>query len=84
MFDLKTSLNSLGIVLTLVGVYVVYLNSPLNEHAIDGGSADTDFDKMRRQAQRRNLLMRCGVYTVLVGSLLQLTSNYIPAEVSSS
>jgi hypothetical protein len=79
MFDLKTSLNSAGLVLTLVGVYVVYVNSPLNEHVIDDGNASTDDGKIAHRMRWRNRLMKYGVYTVLAGSVLQLASNYAPA-----
>ena len=60
MFDFKTSLNSLGILLTLGGVYMVYKNSPLNEHQIDGGRPDTDFDKIAHVAKRKNDGSRLG------------------------
>ena len=79
MFDWKTNLNSLGIVLTIVGVWILYVNSPINFDGIDGGTADTDFKALGRQVLRRNRLMTLGVYAILAGSALQLASNYVPA-----
>ncbi len=77
LLDLKTSLNSLGVLLTLVGVYVVYVNSPINESVIGVGSADTDFNEIRRLTAKKNWRMKLGVFTVIAGSLLQLVSNYV-------
>jgi hypothetical protein len=78
MCDFKTIINSLGLVLTIIGVYVLYINSPLNISEIDGGDASTDFNAIKLQTQRANHLMKIGVYTVLAGTVLQLVSNFIP------
>jgi hypothetical protein len=80
MFDLKMTLNSLGLLLTMIGVYVVYHYSPLNFDKIDGGNASTDNTKEERAVARRNHLLRVGVYVVIAGSLLQLVSNFIPSS----
>ncbi|TCZ78322.1 hypothetical protein [Lysobacter sp. N42] len=79
MVDWKVIANSLGIVLTMIGVYMVYANSPINHHIIDGGSLDTDFAAIERATIRRNRLMTLGVYIVLGGSMLQLASNFLPS-----
>jgi hypothetical protein len=79
LLDLKTSLNSLGILLTLVGVYVVYINSPINESVVGGGGADTDFNEIERLTTQKNKRMKVGVFVVLAGSVLQLISNYLPS-----
>jgi hypothetical protein len=76
--NLKTTINSLGIVLTIVGVYIVYINSPLNFDTIDGGNFSTDFEEIKRVTNSKNKWMRNGVYIIIIGSLLQLVSNYIP------
>jgi hypothetical protein len=78
-FDLKTSINSVGLVLSMTGVYIVYANSPLNESVISGGGASTDFVKIERETKRKNVLMRTGIYLVLGGTFLQLASNYLPS-----
>jgi uncharacterized membrane protein len=78
LVDLKTIINSVGILLTIVGVYIVYKNSPINFHTIDGGTASTDFEANRRKTERKNLLIRVGVHVILWGSALQLISNFIP------
>ena len=83
MFDIKTAVNSLGLVLTFIGTLLVYLNSPLNEHSINGGSASTNFDEVQADAKRKNILMRYGVFAVLFGTLLQLCSNYWPSAAQS-
>jgi hypothetical protein len=78
MLDTRAVVNSLGLLLTIVGVYVVYRNSPLNESNVDGGIASTDFEATERRMNRTNRLLRVGVYLVLAGGLLQLASNFIP------
>jgi len=80
MSDLKTTLNSFGLLLTMVGIYVVYHYSPLNFSEIDGGDASTDDAKEKRAVAHRNRLLRVGVYVVIAGSLLQFVSNFIPAN----
>lgn len=78
MADCKTLINSIGILLTIVGVYLVYVNSPINYTVIDGGGAGDDWAAVERKASRRNILLRVGVYLVLAGSAAQLISNFIP------
>jgi hypothetical protein len=80
MADLKTIINSVGILLTMVGVYMIYANSPINHHVIDGGDFDTDHSAEERATSCRNKLMTAGVYIVLGGYLLQLFSNFLPAS----
>lgn len=77
MVDGKTLLNSIGIGLTMLGVYMVYVNSPINYTEIDGGNASTDWDSIERKAKRRNILLKAGVYLVLAGSAAQLASNFV-------
>ncbi|MCL6619302.1 MAG: hypothetical protein K6T33_05880 [Thermomonas hydrothermalis] len=84
MADWKVIANSVGIVLTMIGVYMIYANSPINNHVIDGGDFDTDFAAIERTTKRRNKLMTVGVYIVLGGSLLQLASNFIPSPAAAA
>jgi hypothetical protein len=84
VIDLKTGLNSIGILLTIIGVCVVYWNSPLNEFVIDGGSFDTDFAKIEKTANRKNHLMTAGTLAIIIGSLLQLVSNFVPSKKSDT
>ena len=79
MADTKTIINSIGILATIIGVYMVYLNSPINIHTIGGGKAYTDFTLIEKQANRANFLLRAGVYVVMAGSALQLVSNFLAA-----
>ena len=78
MIDLKTGVNAVGILLSIIGVVVVYVNSPLNVSAIDGGDASTDFNQLEKRTLKRNHGMRIGVWVIILGSLLQLISNFIP------
>jgi hypothetical protein len=80
MCDLKTILNSVGLLLTIIGVYVVYRNSPINTSVIDGGGPFTDFNAIKSQKRRANHFMRIGVYVVLAGTVFQLVSNFIPSR----
>ena len=74
---LKTSLNLAGFLLTVVSVYVIYKNSPINESVIDGGNAFTDFNEIERLTSKKNKRMKYGVFFVIAGSVLQFTSSYI-------
>lgn len=78
MSTLKTITNSLGLIVTIAGVYMVYYFSPINIHTIDGGDAFTDFEKIKEETNRRNSLLRVGVFVVIGGTILQLISNFIP------
>jgi len=80
MLSFKNTLNTVGLLLTLVGVYVVYVNSPLNISMIDGGSASTDYSEIVRKGDRKNQLMKYGVWMVIAGTLAQLGSNYVPVR----
>ena len=82
--DLRTAINSLGILLTIIGVVMVYRYSPLNESVVDGGGADTDFGAIERKQKCRNQLLKLGVYLVLGGSFVQLVSNFLPSGSSAA
>jgi hypothetical protein len=77
----QTLFANIGIALTMIGVYVVYLNSPLNEHIIDGGAFDDEFSSLNTSSKaitiRKNRNMRLGIYLILLGSALQILSNGI-------
>jgi hypothetical protein len=75
---MKTHLSTAGILLSMAGVVVVYLFSPLNESVIDGGDALTDSRRIDAEARKKNRLMKVGVALVLAGSLLQIAANYWP------
>ena len=79
MVDGKTLINSIGILLTMLGVYLVYVNSPINYTVIDGGGAGDDWSAIERKANLRNTMLKVGVYLVLAGSATQLISNFVPA-----
>ncbi len=80
MLDLKTSLNSLGLLLTLAGIWVLYVNSPLNVAAFDGGDFETKHEDIERETNKRNARMKFAVYALLAGGVLQLVSNYVPSK----
>ncbi len=72
--DCKTIINSAGIALTIIGVYMVFINSPMNDNEItDTINENTPNEKINN----RNCLLRIGVYIVMFGSLLQLISNFL-------
>jgi len=75
---MSTFINSTELILSGVGVIVVYLNSPLHYSKIDGGDANTDFERLEKEAARKNRLAKYGVFMVLTGTALQLLSNFIP------
>lgn len=77
VFDLKTCVNSVGLVLTIAGVVVIYRYSPLNSSESDGGAAGTDFVAIKGETALKNRLMKVGTALVLLGSALQLASNFV-------
>ena len=75
--EIKLIVNSIGIILTIIGVYVIYINSPVNFSKIDGGNALTDYDKINEKIKAKNEFLKFGVYIVILGSFLQLISNFM-------
>lgn len=88
--DAKTTANTVGIILNIVGVWCVFIYSPINAHEIDGGHGDDfgvkDQAEEKKRTIYRNKMLRYSVVIVIVGSFLQLVSNYIgsPSPESSS
>lgn len=77
MLDVKTICNSIGIILSMIGVCVIYVYSPLNNSIIDGGNAFSENNNSTID-KKNNFCMKIGVLIVLLGSLIQLISNFIP------
>lgn len=75
--DCKLIINSIGLIFTIIGIYIVYIYSPLNFDIIDGGDASTDYNKINKQTLKRNTRLKWGVYIVMSGSIVQLLSNFI-------
>lgn len=78
--DTKTIINSVGLLLTIVGVYLVYVGSPIHFDIISGGNSKTDWKKEARKTARKNRQVKIGVYLVIGGTFLQFISNIIPAR----
>ena len=76
---MKEHVSSLGIAISIAGVVLVYLYSPLNESVIGGGDAFSDSNALAKTANSKNTRMRFGVCCVVFGSLIQLVANYIPS-----
>ena len=76
--NIKTTANSIGLVLTIIGVLFIYINSPLNTDVIDGGDSKNFF--VGKIDYEKNKNMTNGTYLVIIGSLFQLLSNYIQEE----
>ena len=78
--DCKTIVNSIGIILTIIGIYVVYINSPINFDTIDGGDFTTDGNENKIKTSSKNSWLRRGVHIIIIGSVIQLISNFIPPK----
>jgi uncharacterized membrane protein len=70
------NLNTIGLILLLIGTFIAYLNSPLNFHSIDGGDSKTDHKKEEKIIKRKNKLMKLGIYLIMIGTLLQILSSF--------
>ena len=55
----------------------MFINSPVNEHTIDGGNAFTDSHKLIKETVVKNKRIKYGIYIILFGTTFQLVSNYI-------
>ncbi len=77
---MKTFLNSIGLILTIIGVYVIYINSPINESEIVAAPITDDSTELQESTSKKNRFMKFGVYIVIIGTVLQLISNFIPSE----
>ena len=75
--DCKLIINSIGLIFTIIGIYIIYIYSPLNFDNIDGGDAFSDYNKINEQTFKRNTRLKWGVYIVMFGSIVQLFSNFI-------
>lgn len=75
--DTKTSINSIGLLLTIIGTFVVYKNSPLNTSNIDGGNASSNYETEKYKVNQKNKYAIYGVRLIVAGTALQLVSNYI-------
>lgn len=74
---LKTLTNSLGILFNIIGAWMVYKNSPLNFDVIDSGRAMSNWQQQVKSTKKKNHLVKFGVYILLIGSVLQLFSNFL-------
>ena len=74
--SIELVLNSLGIVLNIIGVLMIYFNSPINDSVIDGGDASTDHGIFLKKDRKRNKMLKLGVLIIVLGSILQLVSNF--------
>jgi len=73
----KLIINSIGILLNIIGAYIIFVNSPLHFTVIYGGNASTDWNEIDRKTKKRNAWVRYGVYVLIAGSVLQLISNFL-------
>lgn len=70
-------LAPIGLATTIVGVVVLTLASPENTSVIDGGTGDTDFERIHAETAQRNRRIRVGLWTVVAGTILQLPAAII-------
>lgn len=75
--DTQLILNSVGVFFNIIGVIMVFYYSPINEHTIDGGVIGEGYIDPVPIANRRNKLLKIGVLVVVLGSILQLVSNFL-------
>ena len=73
---LVKTLNIVGILLNIIGVIMVYVNSPVNFHTIQGAGYGDEWNEIVRKTERKNKLLKLGVLLIIAGSILQLISNF--------
>lgn len=74
---LKTVVNSIGLLLNIIGAWVVFINSPLHFDVIDSGGAMNNWVTQTKATARKNNRVKYGVYILILGSFLQLVSNFL-------
>lgn len=74
----KVTMNSIGIIMNIVGVWSLWKTSPTNFSVIDAGGASTNWDDINKKRINKNKIMDRSVVLILIGSSLQLVSNFLP------
>ncbi|MGE5944975.1 MAG: hypothetical protein ACM31G_11615 [Flavobacteriales bacterium] len=62
----------ISIAFNIVGMSLIFFNSPQNNIKIDGGNAFTDFEKLNKTVNTKNKLMKLGFILILLGVAIQL------------
>lgn len=75
--DCKILINSIGIILSVIGTYVAFLYSPQNYSGVDEGDSSTDYNAIENEVKIKNEILKPGVYIIMVGAALQLISQFI-------
>ncbi|PYT01653.1 MAG: hypothetical protein DMF63_02055 [Acidobacteria bacterium] len=73
----KIAINSIGILLNIVGALMLYHFSPFNFHTVDGGDSSTDWLDVEERTDRKNKMVKLSVAIIIFGSILQLASNFL-------
>lgn len=76
IITIKVTVNSIGIIMTIIGVWSLWKTSPTNVSVID--SSIQGWIKNKGKAPYKNRIMNWSVIFILLGSFLQLVSNFIP------
>lgn len=76
--NFKVVINSIGILLNIIGALILLLKSPLHYDVIDAGGAIDNWSKTTRNTFNKNMWIKIGGYTIIGGSGLQLISNFLP------
>jgi len=75
---IKTTVNSIGIIMTIIGVWALWKTSPTNFSIINAGAAIDNWKTAQKKTADKNRIMNGSVILILTGSFLQLLSNFIP------
>lgn len=69
--DLGTKLLLTSLILNILGIIILFFNSPQNKWRIDGGTPSTDWKAIEKATKRRNILMYVGLFLILGAALIQ-------------
>ena len=75
--DTRTIVNSIGILLNIIGALILLLKSPMHFDVIDLGGAMKNWNEQTKKTKMKNDWIRIGGYTIIAGSVLQLISNFL-------
>lgn len=77
--DIKTIINSIGLLITIIGVWMVYKGSPIHYDIISGGDDSTNWKEVSDTNEKENNRVKNGVRLIIIGTAFQLISNFIPS-----
>lgn len=69
-------INSIGLLMDIIGVLLVFLNSPIMQSVTYISSPEQN-EVMRKRDRRKNISAKVGLTLIVLGFVVQISSNFI-------